>query len=90
MQRCSRDELPSGRVPHTVRYRVAYPKYPLIDGLGHVLRNVVRYLASCVIVSGFRAALDLDIYPLDLDTYTNVHGALNRLNLVKVSRAHYA
>ena len=41
---------------------------PLIDGLGRP-RNVVRdlgtshRLASCVIVSGFRAALDLDTYP---------------------------
>ena len=34
--------------------------------------------ASCVIVSGFRAALDLDTYPLI--------GALNGLNLVEVSQ----
>ena len=37
--------------------------------------------ASCVIVSGFTAALDLDTYPL-----RNVHGAENELNLVEVSQ----
>ena len=39
--------------------------------------------ASCVIVSGFRAALDLDTIPL---VTSFVHGALNGLNLVEVSR----
>ena len=37
--------------------------------------------ATCVILSGFRAALDLNTYPL-----RNVHGALNGLNLVEVSQ----
>ena len=39
----------------------------ILDGLGHATPSAT-YLepsqASCVIVSGFRAALDLDIYPL--------------------------
>ena len=42
---------------------------PLIDGLGHATWSATyasSYLsqASCVIMSGFRAALDLDTYPL--------------------------
>ena len=40
-------------------------------------------LASCVIVSVFRAALDLDTYPLCTQF---VHGGLNGLNLVEVSQ----
>ena len=66
MQHSSRArELPSGRVPHTVPYRAAYHNYenahriPLIDGLGPSHR-----LATCVIMSVFGAALDLDTYPL--------------------------
>ena len=39
-------------------------------------------LYSCVIVSGFTAALDLDTYPLR----NFVHGELNGLNLVEVSQ----
>ena len=37
---------------------------PLINGLGHATRSAT-YLsqATCVTVSGFRAALDLDTYP---------------------------
>ena len=45
-----------------------YASAPLIDGLGHTMRSATyisaNRLASCLIVSGFRAALDLDIYPL--------------------------
>ena len=46
---------------------------PLIDGLGHTTWSATprlvatctsHRLASCVIVSGFRAALDLNTYPL--------------------------
>ena len=50
-------------------YLLLYACAPLIDGLGHAMRCSSRpgtYLsqASCVIVSGFRAALDFDKYPL--------------------------
>ena len=63
---------------------------PLIDGMGQATPSAIRatYLscmlssqATCVILSGFRAALDLNTYPL-----RNVHGALNGLNLVEVSQ----
>ena len=41
---------------------------PLIDGSDHATRSATylsaNRLASCMIVSGFRAALDLDTYPL--------------------------
>ena len=40
-------------------------------------------LASCVIVSRFRTALDLDTYPLSNIT-SFVHGAPNGLNAVEV------
>ena len=111
-RKCSavvRDELLSGRVPHTVPnigpcILITHAhRATLIDGLGHATLRGPRprlvatshRLASCVIVSGFRAALDLDTYPivngfraaLDLDTYPiSVHGALNVLNLVEVSQ----
>ena len=39
-----------------------------------------------MIVSGFRAALDLDTYPLRALVTSFVHGALNGLNLVEVSQ----
>ena len=67
MQCSSREEWPSGRIPRTVPYRAAYHNYKLllIDWLGHATRSAT-YLsqASCVIVNGFKAALDLDTYPL--------------------------
>ena len=71
MQRSSKDEFRSGRVPHTVPYRIGprtiithAHRAPLIDGLGRP-RIVVRDLGTshrlgCVIV---RAALYLDTYP---------------------------
>ena len=43
----------------------------------------VPRLASCVIVSVFRAVLDLDTYPISTQF---VHSALNGLNLVEVSQ----
>ena len=74
MQRSSRDELLSGRVPHTVPHRAIIThahRAPLIYGLGHATWSATyrlvatsHRLASCVIVSGFRAVLDLDTYPL--------------------------
>ena len=64
--------VPYGRIGPRVIITHAH-RAPLIDGLGRP-RNVVRdlgrlvaishRLASCVIVSGFRAALDLNTYPL--------------------------
>ena len=45
-----------------------YACAPLIDGLDHATRSMTylsaNRLASCVIMSGFRAALDLDTYLL--------------------------
>ena len=45
-----------------------YACAPLIDGLGHAMRSATYLsangLASCVIVSGFRTAVELDTYPL--------------------------
>ena len=76
MKRNSRDELPSGRVPHTVPYRAAYHNYACAPHPANLvgwatqrgprprLVATSHRLASCVIVSGFRAALDLDTYPL--------------------------
>ena len=37
---------------------------PLIDGMGHTTQSTSHRLASCVIVSRFRTALDLDTDPL--------------------------
>ena len=70
MQRSSREELPSGRLPRTVPHRAACA--PLIDGLGHAMRSATyMYLEAShrlyyghVIVSEFRAVLDLDTYAL--------------------------
>ena len=53
---------------HAISLVIMYACTPLIDGLGHAVRDLAHasYLSqtSCVIVSGFRAALDLDTYPL--------------------------
>ena len=64
-----------GRVMRTVPYRAAYHynyyiklRAPIINGLGHATRSATRYTylsqATCVIVSGFKAALGVDTYPL--------------------------
>ena len=61
------------RIPYCIGPRTIIThahRAPLIDGLGHATWSVPRLvatshkLASCVIVSGFRAALDLNTYPL--------------------------
>ena len=55
------------------------------DGPSKAVRNLPLMLssqASCVIVSGFSAALDLDTYPLS--NFSFVHCALNGLNAVEV------
>ena len=44
----------------------------------------IMRMPSCVIVSGFRAALDLT--PNGLNLVPSCHGALNGLNLVEVSQ----
>ena len=65
------------RIPYRIGRRTIIThalRAPLIDGLGHATWATQRgprprlvatshRLASCVIVSGFRAALDLDTYP---------------------------
>ena len=53
-----------GRMAHGFGNYLIYACAPLIDGLGHATPFVTSSQASCVIVSGFRAALDLDTYPL--------------------------
>ena len=60
------------RIPYRIGPRTIIMhahRTPLIDGMGHAMWSATyasSYLsqASCVIVSGFRAALDLDTYPL--------------------------
>ena len=64
---------------------------PLTDGLGHATRSATQYTstvaqASCVIVIGFRAALDLETYPF---SHLFFQGALNGLNLVEVNYAYW-
>ena len=67
-----------------------YACAPLIDGKGQAtpsttgLPLMLSSQASYVIVSGFRAALDLDTYPL-----SNLIGprCAERLNLVEVSQS---
>ena len=78
MQHNSGEELPSGRVPHTV-YTVSRQRTIII--VANFYTHAHRYLmgwatqrglrpsnylskTSCMIVSGFRAALDLDTYLL--------------------------
>ena len=57
-------ERPGG----SLRSQLLFACAPLIDGLSYATRSATHLsqaIYSCVIVSGFRAALDLDTYPLN-------------------------
>ena len=78
MQRSSTVETNCVVAEYRIKYRIGphsiithAHRAPLIDGLGHATWTATQAivatshkLASCVVVSGFRAALDLDTYPL--------------------------